>query len=130
MGGLGFEPAALGSQGGAFGLEGCRVPAASFRSLASPPRALRWASTADRAVFVFPRRATSSIALSIRPRRRSRIAMVWAATWIRDVLKVMAELNDDGGGVKGCTSLTRPTWLADRQNVSSCRRMRPIDAQR
>jgi hypothetical protein len=33
-----------------------RAADASFRSLASPPRALRWASMADRAVFVLQRR--------------------------------------------------------------------------
>jgi len=38
---------------------------------------------------------------------------------IGDVLKVMAELNDDGGGVKRCTSLTRRPCLPSARNVSS-----------
>jgi len=41
------------------------------------------------------------------------------------------ELNDDGGrGLKKVREPQAPALLADRQNVSSCRRMRPIDAQR
>jgi hypothetical protein len=39
-------------------------------------------------------------------------------------------VNDDGGGVKRYTSLTRRRCLARGQNVSSCKRTRRIDAHR
>src|SRR5258706_91908 len=47
-------------------LRAARVPAASFRSLARPARALRWDSIAAKAGLVFSRLAASSMALSHR----------------------------------------------------------------
>jgi hypothetical protein len=39
------------------------------------------------------------------------------------------ELNDDGGrGLEKVRQLYAPILLAERQNVCSCRRMKPIDA--
>jgi hypothetical protein len=53
-----------------------RVPAASFRSLASPARARRWVSIADKALLVLPRFAVVATVVTDDPmRRRSRNAV-------------------------------------------------------
>ncbi len=61
-------------------LRAARAAASRFRSSTSPARVLRWASMADSAALVRPRRVASATAASIWLTRAPRSATLWLAT--------------------------------------------------